>query len=219
MDTATLGTFTRRRALLAAGIAALVLTGASCYHPALVSPEPMRAGDLALGLAGTVIPRRDMPVGTLTWQGRVGLGHGWDAGLRLTIPSGPYADIKWNFLARPFLLTADLGGFYQSIREDDMTEHFISDTLAYGVCPALLVGTRTAYAGIRASIRRGFGHKMSNNVLGWTLSPSLLLGASIGDRLRLMPVTELIWSDRTAYFYVGLNLEGHLRSREESVDW
>ena len=200
----------------------MLVIASGCYHPALISPEPMRAGDLALGLAGTVIPRRDLPVGTLTIQGRVGLGHGWDTGLRLTIPSGPYADIKWNFLARPFLLTADLGGFYQSVAEDDMTEHYISDTLAYGVCPALLVGTKTAYVGIRASVRRGFGHRMTSGTVGWSTSPSFLIGASFGDRIRIMPVSELIWSDNTAYFYVGLNLEGHLRPREESAfeaDW
>jgi len=70
-------------------------------------------------------------------------------------------------------------------------------------------------------VRRGFGMKWGHRPPDWTLAPTLLAGASFGDRFRIMPQAEAFWvSGRTFALALGVNLELHALEREPTeTDW
>ena len=151
------------------------------------------------------------------------MGAGLDAGIRLSfpgeicpyVPIGLYGDIKWNFLSSPYLFTADLGFWYENVSEGDMSEHFIDDSTWLAVWPSLLFGSRTLYGGARLMIRRGFGMEIGPAPPDWTLTPALLVGASFGDRFRVMPQAEIYRTSIGYALALGMNLELHALNREE----
>ncbi len=209
-------------------VAVVVLFVAGCYQPAYVSPEPMATGDYCGSLAVTGYFDPEPTNASVMLQGRAGLGAGLDAGIRLSflgglyfIPAGLYGDIKWNFLSSPCLFTADIGCSYENTAEGDMSEHFISDTVSWAVWPGLLIGSRTWYGGARLMIRHGYGMKLGHAPPRWTYAPVLLVGASFGDRFRVMPQAEAFWpSDGRFVLTLGVNLELHALNREEiEIDW
>jgi hypothetical protein len=202
-------------------VCAIVLAIAGCYQPAYISPEPLAAGDYCGSLALTGYT--DPYYAGLALQGRAGLGAGLDAGIRLSfpgelcpfVPVGLYGDIKWNYLSSPFLLTADIGCWYENVAEGDMSEHFIDDSTWWAVWPGMLIGSRTLYGGARLMIRRGYGMKLGPAPPGWNLVPALSVGASFGDRFRVMPQAEVYWTSIGYALALGMNFELHALNREE----
>jgi hypothetical protein len=195
----------------------LVFLAAGCYHPAYVSPEPIPAGEYCggVGLAGFSYGPGDYLGASGMVHARFGFGAGLDAGLRLSFPDGIYGDVKWNFASEPLLLTADLGGSYIGAEENDMSEHFISDTVTLSIYPGLLVGTKTLYGGMRLRIRRGYGARYSHRPPGWSYTPSAMIGASFGDRFRVMPEAEAFWEvGEKPGVLLGVNIEFHAKTRE-----
>jgi hypothetical protein len=213
--------------LLLALAMAMVLAG--CYQPAYISPEPLVAGDYCGSLALTGQSGPYDPSASIALQSRAGLGAGLDAGIRLSfpgelcplVPVGLYGDVKWNFQTSPYLFTADIGCSYENVHEGDLSEHFIDDSTWWAVWPGLLFGSRTLYGGARLMIRHGYGMEIGRKPPGWTYAPVLLVGASFGDRFRVMPQGEAFWvSDDGFAFTLGVNLELHALEREaDEAGW
>ncbi len=201
---------------------AAAMAVAGCYQPAYISPEPLPAGDYCGSVAVTNYTEPCF-VGVIV-QGRAGLGAGLDAGIRLSfpgglcqlVPVGLYGDIKWNFLSSAYFFTADLGCWYENVGEGDMSEHFIDDSTWWAVWPGLLFGSRTLYGGARLMIRRGYGMEIGHAPPNWTIVPAILIGASFGDRFRVMPQAEVYWKSDGYALALGVNLELHALSREEA---
>jgi hypothetical protein len=213
-------------------IFAVALAVAGCYQPAYISPEPLAAGDYCGSLAITGVYSASLqgvgipyaPSATLILQGRKGLGAGFDAGVRLSapgelvwiIPAELYGDIKWNFLSTPCLLTADLGATWRMSYSSDILEHYMSDPISWAVWPSLLIGSTTWYCGTRLMVRHGYGTRFSHPGPIWTVGTGVLVGASFGDRFRVMPQTEALWvPGENLVITLGVNLELHALSREE----
>ena len=193
----------------------LVLVATGC-HPALISPEPLLAGDECASVG--VVGYGDMGnpprlFGDAAIQSRIGVGSGVDVGARIGLMSGLYADVKWNVLAFPFLLSADLGGSYEPWKEHDIGGSRILDTLALGVYPALLFGTRTLYGGVRVASRYRYG-RSNSSFRGWDISPGILVGASFGDINRIMPGIEVAKGRDGMSWTASVNIEGHKLKRE-----
>jgi hypothetical protein len=208
----------------------VTLTVVGCYQPAYVSPEPLTAGDYCGSLALTGQTDDIFGFGASGMlQGRVGFGGGFDAGIRLSfpgeiwarIPLELYGDVKWNFLSSPYLFTADVGCSYYHTVEGDLSEHFISDTVSLALWPSLLVGSRTCYGGPRLMIRRGSGMELGHAPPNWVYAGGVLLGASLGNRFRVMPQAEFSWVlGGGSTISLGVNLEVHALDREANeADW
>jgi len=204
-----------RRSSLFFGFAVLVVWVTGCFHPAVISPEPMPAGDLSLGLGVSGTPASEpIPFVPTAWlQARAGLGLGLDAGLRLSIPSGPYADIKWNFLKTgPWFATADIGASYFRTERGtwDTQEHYLQDTLMYSFYPALLFGRNDLFGGARLTLARRFSHYEPGR---WDPMPGVLFGGSFGDQIRIMPGMEVAIPPSDFGVTVMVHVEAHTRSR------
>jgi hypothetical protein len=213
----------------------LVLVG--CYQPAYISPEPLPAddycGSLALtGVFPTFQPGVNIPYApsaSLILQGRKGLGAGFDAGVRLSvpgelvwiIPAELHGDIKWNITSTPCLLTADLGATWRISYSSDILEHYMSDPISWAIWPSLLVGSPTWYGGTRLMVRHGYGTRFTHPGPIWTVGTGALVGASFGDRLRIMPQTEALWvPGENLVITLGVNLELHALEREaDEAGW
>jgi len=207
-----------RLTLIIACTAALVLTGTGCYRTAIISPEPMSAGDFALGvgISGTVPNQvgdsKDLADTRLWLLGRAGLGGGFDAGLCLTLPAGPYADLKWNFLRfSDLFLTADLGASLYGYKLDsELWDHYyVHDPMILGLHPSLLLGRRELFGGTRLTVARY--HWLYSDTTKW--QPSILLGGSIGDRVRFLPGIEVFVPPGELGFTLQVGAEFHSRSR------
>jgi hypothetical protein len=200
------------------GLSGLAAVVAGCFHPAVITPEPMPAGDFSLGLGVSGTPASEpiviLPTGWL--QARAGLGLGVDAGLRLSIPSGPYADIKWNFLkVDPWLATVDIGASYLKFKGSrDMQEHFTDDTMVYAFYPALLFGTSNLFGGARLTLARRYGYYTGPGK--WDMSPSIVLGGSFGDQVRIMPGIDVVVPPAGFGVTLMVGVEAHTRSRAAS---
>lgn len=193
----------------------LALVAAGC-HPALISPEPLPAGDLCASVG--VVGYGDMGspprlFGDAAIQSRYGAGSGVDIGARIGLMSGLYADVKWNVLSFPFLLSGDLGGSYEAWKEDDIGGSRLLDTLALGVYPAVLFGTRTLYGGLRVASRYRYG-RSNGGYRGWDIAPGVLVGASFGDIDRVMPGIEVAKGRDGMRWTASVNIEGHKLKRE-----
>ena len=196
-------------------VLAVALSG--CYHPAYISPEPLQPGEVSssLALTGYGYGPTEFKMVDVMSQVRVGMGAGLDVGVRLSLPAGLYADVKWNFVSRPFLMTADVGFTYDESAENDMSEHFISDTVSWYVYPTLLAGTRTLFGGARMTVSRHYGAEYAHTRPRWALTPAAVVGASFGDRFRFMPEAEMFWGTDVGFgVLLGIQLEFHNRNRE-----
>lgn len=205
-----------RTGLLLAVTMVLLAIVPGCYTPAVISPEPLAAGDFCGGFnaVGYLMPKYDQKGLDAGPYCRVGFGAGIDAGLRFSLLNGPCADLKWNIISQPFLLTVDVGGSYIKTHRDDLTEHFTTDTAYAAVYPGLFVGTSTLFGGVRLMIQRGFGDNGYNGgPAWWGLAPALSVGASFGDRFRFLPAFDMVFSPGKPFFTLGIAVEGHTRLR------
>jgi len=205
----------------AIALGALLLALAGCYHPAFVSPEPLDAGDFCAGIAVTGLMTPSTSSGAIVSQGaarvRYGFGSGFDAGIRLAVPDGPCADVKWNLLKAPFLPTTDVGGASYAVTVGMPSEFPLDTTLRYGIYPAVLVGTRVFFGGIRLSAQYSL-EAHGPNRSGWSYWPALLAGASAGDRARIMPGIEVVLVSGEPILFATVGLQFHARPREPAVE-
>jgi len=206
------------RAALSAAV--LLVIGTGCYHPAIITPESMPAGDFALGvgISGITPSHVGDPkdwLDTRGWiQSRVGLGLGFDAGLCLTLPAGPYVDVKWNFLRfSELFVTADLGASLYGYKLDsELWDHYYGHyPMVLGFHPTLLLGRRDLFGGARLTMARH--HLLYSDTTVW--QPSVMFGGSVGDRVRFLPGIEVSVPPGELGVTVQVGVEFHTRTRAQ----
>jgi hypothetical protein len=212
-----------------AALVALLLTASGCYMPAMISPEPLAGGDACLGFGADLETGGNRDYGKMTYggivlQGRWGFGAGFDGGLRLAT-SGLYADLKYNIIRQPLILSCDMGVTYSGYR-DSQSELALAfphdDSISLSLYPALIGGTRAVFGGVRMLAHYGIPGPTHPRHAPWQFYPALLLGASIGNRMRLTPEFEYLpgyrWGVRPYYIF-SVTLEGHTKSRQDNNLW
>lgn len=169
----------------AAAAAALVLVLSGCVSlSTFQSPRVLDPGTTQLG-AGVIVTGGEAGTGEVAIVARRGLADGVDVGAKLWgIPPflGLYADVRYQILREPFLVSGTLGGSVFSVREDGDDDRSVSTTALY---PTVLVGTERLFGGVRwTQVFGSAGDLEENYGVGF---PGIVVGASFGSRLILAP--------------------------------
>lgn len=200
-------------ALLPLVFVPLLLTGCAftvAQSPETVAPGRVFAGGLAsLGLntgAGTVKPF--LAGSELGVYGRAGLARNLDAGVRLSIPAGLGADIKYALLSRRQRLAVGIGASFLPWVVPPLVDS--SRRMSVGIYPLLVGGTPNLFGGVRGI---GLVH-FDRGALAryhYLAGPQVFLGASLGRRrIRVLPELHAHWlapiKNADPQFGVGLGL-------------
>lgn len=123
------------------------------------------------------------PASPLCLYGRVGYTRNADVGVRIFIYQegmGFYPDLKIKLLGSSTFLTMDLGMFVGVGKEGPG---------AAGFSPMLLLGTNRFYSGLRYA---GNEVSLQETDMLYSIPPvSLILGGSIGEKIRILPEVQL----------------------------
>ena len=185
------------------------LVGGCVYYPLTISPEPLRRGEWSGGgyLTGTFKAREPWGVPAGVAFLRHGLGSGVDIGLNYGLVSPVSVDVRWAVLQKPVFLTTDVGLSYSGWSNGGFDMPPYENYRVLGVNPALLVGSRRFYTGAHVCVCRVFYYGYNHPRSYWDYSPGLMVGASFGRHLRLMPSLEVARVEGHLLFTVGFGLE------------
>ncbi|MCK4510763.1 hypothetical protein KAW64_03440 [bacterium] len=160
--------------------------------PMFQSPAVLEPGEVAIG-AGVVrlnsYPgiEEEPPVYLPSLWFRGSLGDNTDFGMNAGSPWNLAVDIKREFVHGPIFLSGDVGLSW-IVTEMDMSPMGPSEETKDAVLfrPALLCGTDRVYGGVSATWRL-FGKYPTD------FMPGIMVGASVGDRFRLMFEYSRFW--------------------------
>jgi len=183
-------THRRRLHLLIAGAICVLFAGPGCISLGTYnSPQTMPEGSGSVG-AGTAIAVSNEADGVDVTPlpaayGRIGLGRRIDAGLKVA-PFVLFADLKYQFLDRRIDVAADFGVSYGVLLN------------TVGAYPALYIGTDRFYVGGRLAAVSGSidsdESSLFNDATFSGVIPGVVVGASIGDRVRVRPEVNVHFS-------------------------
>ena len=172
------------------GILLILTTHVRCVLTTFQSPAVLEPDQRAIGVGASVISDLEKGwLGEFDIYGRTGINQNLDAGFKYSLPLAISGDLKYQILSKPILFSADLGvsyGYIPGIISDaSNSTHFIA------IQPMLLAGSKHIYGGIKSwipfmsfSIERG---GIETDVGIGFGAPAFFLGASIGDKLRILP--------------------------------
>jgi len=151
------------------------------------SPEVLRPGEKAIGIALSGIGEgKEMSLYCLEVYGRYGVGEKCDAGIKMFFPGGigVLGDIKQQHKLKPLLVSSDFGVSYF---------YGIEDFHVMGFYSTVLFGGKHFYSGLKCIIWGTFDN-------GLSVCPPLLgilIGASIGNTIRVLPEINLYFFPET----------------------
>ena len=174
----------------------LLLSISGCFYAVTEPPEVLPPGRVALsavagassGGGGSLFP---VP-SELAVQGNVGLLPGVDAGLRLSALSGIYGEVRGQVLSEPLFVCAGLGASYSGWYDVSLfTDWDGEKAQVMGLYPTITVGNRYMYGGVRVSVQRA-RDKLEGGMPSWDrisypVTPELVFGATLGNRLQVIP--------------------------------
>ena len=170
--------------------ASLLVSG--CCMMQLQHPRALEPGRVVVGVAGSGMAEfyKDglpFPFANIDVYGRVGLGAGFETGLRWCVPRGFHADVKYQFLRHPFDASVNLGALHVWPVDImwgpamQVEEHSFWDQVV--LFPSLSMGTRNVYGGLR-----GFVSLAADDPL---TMPGFFIGTRFGERFQLLPEVHI----------------------------
>ena len=179
-------------------LAVLAAMTAGCAFTVAQSPETVAPGRIFAGGLASISPGYKYTTRKALWPysaevgayGRAGLARNFDAGLRVSVPGGVAADIKYQLLSQRAKLAVGLGASYAP---------FISTTLVsgyhhsqVGIYPLVVGGSRQLYGGVRGIGLLVFDSNYQNRA--YYAGPEFFAGSSIGrGRLQALPEVHAWW--------------------------
>lgn len=127
----------------------IFLTGCSSMS-VFQSPCVLPKGESETGIGGSFIAdENDFFVVNLELHTRRGLGKNWEVGAKLfgipALSGGVMGEIKYQLMAQPFLVSADMG----------VSALFTKDLNYFEGYPMLIIGSEKVYGGYRGIYRNG----------------------------------------------------------------
>ena len=176
--------------------AALILSGCVSYTT-LQSARPIDPGEVDLDAGTAVFPGKRTSV--IPEVGvRAGVARNFDMGAKFNFTGVLSADGKVQFIEKPLRVSADFGWSYFGLRGD-----INSTTVAF--YPSILVGEDHWYAGVRQTYETSSG---TFNIFGPgsfssdQVSTNIVLGGSIGDKVRVLPEINIYFREDEKPFIV-----------------
>ena len=166
------------------------------------TPQVLEKGKTVIGLAGSGV--NGSAPGILEASGRIGLGHGTDAGLKVTLPGTLTADFKWQWF-RGVRVNAALDLALSYFNSSNDGEDFKSTALM----PTLLLGNRHWYAGGRVVFMSADGTITffgSHDFELTNVFPGLFLGFAIGNRFQVLPEINAYFPREGSFVIWGIGL-------------
>lgn len=162
----------------------------------LQTAETLDPGEFSLGAGVSVLGSEDDNAGLLPEVGfRLGLTDRMDFGAKLFLPLALFVDAKVELLQQPLTVSFDMG--YSTFTLLSGSGETRNRTTGY--YPMLIAGKKHWYAGIKPMFIQTegdislFGESSSYEGGVSLLATDVLVGAVIGNHLRLMPEVNLLF--------------------------
>jgi hypothetical protein len=122
--------------------------------------------------------------------GRAGLARNIDAGVRLSIPAGLGADIKYQFLSRRTRLAVGIGASFMPWVMPPLVDS--TRRMSIGLYPLIVAGTSSLFGGVRGIGLLHFDRNLARyHILA---GPEFFLGSALGrGRIRVLPEIHASW--------------------------
>jgi hypothetical protein len=196
-------------------LAALAILVSGCAFTVAQSPETVAPGRVvagglgSLGLGQGASPAGPLLAGTeLGAYGRAGLRRNLDAGVRLSLPAGLGADIKYQVLSRRTRLALGLGASFLPWVAPPLVDS--TRRMALGLYPLVVGGSRRAWCGLRGI---GLVHYDRGTIARYHVlaGPEFFVGSTVGrGRLQALPELHAWWlepfHDARRQFGVGFGI-------------
>jgi hypothetical protein len=164
---------------------------AGCAFTVAQSPETVAPGRIVAGGLASFGPNsgtgiRTLYAGTeLGAYGRAGLARNLDAGVRLSIPAGLGADIKYQLLSKRSRLAVGVGASFMPWVVPPLVDS--TRRMSIGLYPLIVAGTSRLFGGVRGI---GLVHFDRGALARYhpLLGPEFFVGSSLGrGRIRVLP--------------------------------
>jgi hypothetical protein len=188
-----------RPALIAllAGLLAGLLAASGCVWTVVEPPRVLPPGGFAVsGLSGFAYAGALVP-SDFGVQLNAGVAPRVDAGLRASLGSGLYGQFRYQALTEPLLANAGIGLSYLPPTNLNPFSHVDNGrTRLLGLHPTITLGDDRRYCGLRVGAlwlaREGERHNQHYREESFGLSPELVGGFVLGDRVQFIPEVFLI---------------------------
>lgn len=183
--------------LLPAFVLLAVMT-AGCAFTVAQSPETVAPGRVVAGGLASMSPGYKYTAPKALWPysaevgayGRAGLARNFDAGLRVSVPGGIAADIKYQLLSRRTRLAVGIGASYAPFINTSLISGYHHSQV--GIYPLIVGGSRQLYGGVRGIGLAVFNSNYQNRA--FYAGPEFFAGSSIGrGRLQALPEVHAWW--------------------------
>jgi len=164
----------------------------SCSVATFQTPKLLNPGEkvVGVGTAGYYSPKdNDSYVAEIDIYGRFGIEKNKELGIKYLFPTGVCCDAKIQILEKPILVALDFMVSLSYYPPDYQDEYTISETI--GFHPLLLFGRECLYGGIKYTYLHEETY-LDENIIKY---PSLMFGASMGDKFRMLPEINLLFCD------------------------
>lgn len=176
-------------------LATILLSGCISFST-LQSVETLDPGTVSFSGGMSILGTEEDNFGALPELGmRVGLTNRVDVGAKLFLPLAVFVDAKIELIQRPITVSLDLG--YSTFTLRSGTGETKNQT--NGFYPMLMAGQKHWYVGVKPMIIQTegelnlFGSSTTYTAATW-FATDLVMGAVIGNRFRILPEVNLLFS-------------------------
>lgn len=165
------------------------------------SPGVLPKGKTETGIGGSFIADDDeFYLVNLEVHTRRGLGKNWEVGAKFFglpgLSGGVMAEIKYQLLAEPFLVSADMGGSCL----------LTNDLIYFDSFPMLIMGSESVYGGYRGIYRNGADDDLKLKFQSYL--HGIFIGYKAGPGPHLRPEIHYYFKDlERGYLIFGLGLQ------------